>query len=634
MKREPFFTVITVTWNDVWSLMKTMRSVFEQDFEDIEYIVVDGASTDHSRDLVSFWEAQGLVARAVSEPDTGVYNGMNKGLGMASGRYVCFMNASDVFADPGVLSRVHRFLAANEQDGVLGWGELNGQIWASWAETEAFTLASLGFCHQALFVRRTLLAEEPFDERRFKTDSDTQQLGRLYRNGARIAILPEVLAVRGGEPGISADLERSAASIADTLTGEYPGLTPTDAAAILAFRRRCEEPDAALALMQRPDPQLDSRLSGHMARMVLDTLCQKQSARLDAGTVDRMTDGALATLARDGTGADDIERLIHAQTLRARMMAERRTVRRDLDSAIARFEAEETRRIEKVRAAPQGVAPGAAIRALRPVVSLTSFPARLRTVSFAIQSLFEQTCPPQEIHLWLGRDEVPGPNWLPGRLRALEARGLRIHFADRTFHQYDKFLHNAGLGADAPFIIVDDDVIYPPQALEHLLEAHRLHPEAVVANRCHRMGFDADGQPTPYSGWTREVRTPAPDITLMPTGAGGVLYPPGFMTDPRVTGIADILAHAPYADDVWLKVCALAQGRPTFATALSHKADWYHRYTPSMRDGSLMGTNVERGLNDVQIARCLLWLDRQRPDWRADLPADPAPDPTAGEMVA
>lgn len=602
-------------------MVKTARSVFEQEFRDFEYIIVDGASRDHSQSLIAFWQAQGLVTKAVSEADTGVYNAMNKGLGMATGHHVCFMNAGDVFADRGVLTRVHSLLAhgdpATDQvpplDGVLGWGELNEQIWASWTEHEAFMMASLGFCHQALFVRRDLLASEPFDERPFKTDSDTFQLGRLFGRGARIAILPEVLAVRGGEPGISADPERTAVSIIDTLTGNYPGLSADDAKALLAFRRRCEGPDFVLSLLSRPDP----RLRQHVARMVLDTVCQRQSTKLDQAEIEHLVDRALEVIEAEPGGADDVERLIEAQTLRASMMATRQTARRDLDRSIARFEDEEKRRIEKIR--PQIRAAAVPETAARPIISLTSFPARLRTVGFAIQSLFEQTLPPAEIHLWLGRDEIPGPKWLPGRLRALEPRGLHVHFADRTFHQYDKFLHNHALNASAPFVIVDDDVIYPPRAIEHLMEAHRQFPSAVVANRCHRMIFAEDGTLTPYTNWPREVRTPDPSFALIPTGAGGVLYPPGFLTDPRVTQIADILSHAPYADDIWLKVCAWAQGRPTFATVLSHKADWYHRYTPTMMHGTLMATNVERGLNDVQVARCFAWLDRQRPNWRADM---------------
>jgi len=613
---SPRFSIITVARNDAWSMQKTMRSVFQQSFRDFEYIVVDGASTDGSRSLIEFWRHQGLVARSVSEPDSGVYDAMNKGLAMAEGTFVCFMNASDVFADEDVLTRVDAALSEDpDSDGVLGWGELNGQIWASWIAHPAFKMASLGFCHQALYVRRACLADTPFDARPGRTDSDTLQIGRLLERGARIGILSEVLAIRGGEPGLSADLERTARSITTTLSEEYPELTASNIEAILAFRRRCEAPAAILRLLEHPDPDI----SGHLARMVLDTLFQRQSGALDAEPQARLLDTALSVL--DGEGAlAEVERLITAQDRRAALLEEARQADRALYGKIDAFAREEERRLEKLRAS--AIPTPALLRpppGTGPVVSMTSFPARLKTVSFVVTSLFEQTRPPAEIHLWLGRDEVPKRSYLPRRLSELESRGLRVHFADRTRHHYDKFLHAAEWNANRPYIIVDDDVIYPPTALEHLLAGHRRYPGAVIGNRCHRIEPGPDGGLAPYRDWTREVRAAGPSHRLLATGAGGVLYPPGFLDEPTVTRIEDILGRAPYADDLWLKACALARDIPVYATDLSKGSDWYHRYTPTMMAGTLMKVNVERGLNDTQIERCAQWLDGVRPGWRTDL---------------
>lgn len=67
---------------------------------------------------------------------------------------------------------------------------------------------------------------------------------------------------------------------------------------------------------------------------------------------------------------------------------------------------------------------------------------------------------------------------------------------------------------------------------------------------------------------------------------------------------------------MWLKFNALAKGIPTFATELSSGSEWYHRYTPTMRAGTLMAENVELGLNDIQIKQCATWLNEQQPNWR------------------
>ncbi|MFV1874464.1 glycosyltransferase [Nioella sp.] len=615
MTSRPFFSIVTVSYNDAWSMMKTARSVFEQSFEDFEYIIVDGASKDGSAALMQFWQAQGLVNKAVSEPDTGVYDAMNKGLRLASGKYVCFLNSSDVFAHSGVLELVHNVLKDGQSDGALGWGELNDQIWASWIEDEAFKMASLGFCHQSLYVKRELLLEHPFDDRKFKTDSDTLQLGRLFGAGARIPIIAEPLAKRGGEPGISADAERTKISIRATLTEEYEGLSDQDANDIIDFRRSCADPDRILGFMKKQD----RHVARHVAIMVLDTMFQKSSVKLSDEMCDELMRTALEVLDSDDQfdTAEAVERLRLCQIEREAALRVAVTAKRDLDRAVAKFQSEESRRIEKLYSAA----------VLKPdrtptdlVISLTSFPARLKTVHFAIRSLLEQTCRPKEIHLWLGKDEVPGARWLPSRLRELEEHGLKIHFSDRTFHQYDKFMHNADLNERSPFVIVDDDVIYPPTALEALYDAHQKYPDAIIGNRCHWVAMDdAGGTLAPYQDWTREVTLAAPSERLMATGAGGVLYPKGFLTTPEVTDRELILSKAPYADDIWLKICAMARGIPTFATNLSKKGQWYHRYTPSMRDGTLMATNVERGLNDNQIQQCLKWLDDVRPDWAEDL---------------
>jgi glycosyltransferase involved in cell wall biosynthesis len=611
-KEPPFFSIISVCYDDSWALMKTARSVFEQSCGDFEYIVVDGGSLDGTRDLIDFWKGHGLISQAVSEKDAGVYSAMNKGIDMARGRYILFLNASDIFSNEDVLERARELIEARSLDGLLGWGQLNDQIWASWVADEAFKIASLGFCHQALFVRRELLLQEKFDERTFKTDSDTLQLGRLFARGAQISILPEVLAVRGGEPGISADLAQTHTSICNTLIENYPSLDATSAEQIVAFRRQCVDHEVFLSLMRDAEP----RLARHLAYMALDTIFQKASAILEEDIVQRIILQAVDIILayQDPEKAQqDVERLTFAQKRRAKFLAEQGAARADLDRAVSVFEGEETARIQKLRSS---VNIGGRDSDL--VVSLTSFPARIKTVHFAIRSLYEQTCRPAEVHLWLGRDEVPAANWLPTRLQELQTLGLKVHFADRTFHQYDKFMHNAKLNADRPFVIVDDDVIYPSNALEMLVNAHKDYPGAVIGNRCHEMAVDDAGNIAPYKMWRREVNSPEPHLRLLPTGAGGVLYPPGFLSDPMVTSHANVLKHAPYADDIWLKACALAWGIPTFATALSQGADWYHRYTPTMLAGTLMSTNVDRGLNDTQIRRCQDWVESMNPNWRAE----------------
>lgn len=98
-------SVITVCYNAESVIEKTIRSVLGQTYEDLEYIIVDGASKDHTPDIIEGYLADTRV-KYLSEPDKGIYDAMNKGAGMATGDYLEFLNAGDVLADDQVLSHI------------------------------------------------------------------------------------------------------------------------------------------------------------------------------------------------------------------------------------------------------------------------------------------------------------------------------------------------------------------------------------------------------------------------------------------------------------------------------------------------------------------------------------------------
>ena len=107
-------SIITINWNNATGLEKTMQSVATQSFKEFEYIVVDGASTDGSIEVVKLYESQFAHLKWVSEPDSGIYNAMNKGIRMASGDYIQILNSADCLAAPEVTERM---LAELERQG-------------------------------------------------------------------------------------------------------------------------------------------------------------------------------------------------------------------------------------------------------------------------------------------------------------------------------------------------------------------------------------------------------------------------------------------------------------------------------------------------------------------------------------
>lgn len=107
-------SIITINRNNSTGLEKTMRSVVSQSFMDFEYIIIDGASTDKSVDVIKKFELGFVHLRWVSEPDKGIYNAMNKGLSMAKGEYVQILNSGDCLASENITAQM---LAALEKRG-------------------------------------------------------------------------------------------------------------------------------------------------------------------------------------------------------------------------------------------------------------------------------------------------------------------------------------------------------------------------------------------------------------------------------------------------------------------------------------------------------------------------------------
>ncbi|MEP7170167.1 MAG: glycosyltransferase, partial [Bacteroidota bacterium] len=100
----PLFSIITVNLNNAAGLKKTIESVVTQTFNDVEYIIIDGASTDGSKEVIKNYETK--ISYWVSEKDTGIYNAMNKAIKKAKAEYCLFLNSGDSLTNKKVLNDV------------------------------------------------------------------------------------------------------------------------------------------------------------------------------------------------------------------------------------------------------------------------------------------------------------------------------------------------------------------------------------------------------------------------------------------------------------------------------------------------------------------------------------------------
>lgn len=173
---QPVLTIVTITYNAVATLERTIVSVAKQDYHNIEYIVVDGLSTDGTMDIVHQYESS--ISKWVSERDNGLYDAMNKGLAMATGDYIWFLNAGDELPESDTVSKM--FATSSDADiyygdtmmtdmegNVIGERRLAPPEQLTWKSFENGMLVS----HQSFVPRRSLT--QPYDTRyRFSADFD------------------------------------------------------------------------------------------------------------------------------------------------------------------------------------------------------------------------------------------------------------------------------------------------------------------------------------------------------------------------------------------------------------------------------------------------------------------------------
>ncbi len=161
---RPLFSIITITYNAEKTLPPTLESVAGQTCKLYEYIIVDGASTDETVRLAQ--KANIPNMRIITEPDRGLYDAMNKGLGLATGDYVIFLNAGDAFHSPETLQKVADKIIENDYPGVVyGQTDIVGPDRIKIRDRhllapEELTLESFGqgmvVCHQAFYALRKL----------------------------------------------------------------------------------------------------------------------------------------------------------------------------------------------------------------------------------------------------------------------------------------------------------------------------------------------------------------------------------------------------------------------------------------------------------------------------------------------
>lgn len=180
----PLITIVTVVFNGAAVLEDTINSVLQQSYPNVEYIIVDGGSTDGTLEIISRYEH--AIDFWISEKDHGIYDAMNKAVGLATGAWINFMNAGDLFAGPDALQNVLGSFGRESLDLVYGnhfVDFLDGSVLPGLSKPDPHG-RFMPFSHQAAIYRTKLLLEFPFDVS-YRLAADFDQLNRLLSNGIK-----------------------------------------------------------------------------------------------------------------------------------------------------------------------------------------------------------------------------------------------------------------------------------------------------------------------------------------------------------------------------------------------------------------------------------------------------------------
>ena len=193
-------SVITIAYNSGKSIADAIKSVMEQTYPNIEYIIVDGQSTDNTMDIVKSFGTR--ITKQVSEPDKGIYDALNKGIRLAEGDVVGFLHSDDIFASPDVIADVVALFSEKQTDSVYGdlqyvYKNDTSRVFRNW-KAGVFSMKKLRFGwmppHPTFYVKMQVYDQHGLFDTSFKISADYESMLRfLGKHRITTAYLPRVM---------------------------------------------------------------------------------------------------------------------------------------------------------------------------------------------------------------------------------------------------------------------------------------------------------------------------------------------------------------------------------------------------------------------------------------------------------
>ena len=191
-------SIITITYNSASSLQRALDSVQSQTYKDIEHVIIDGASTDGTREMIEAYAEQHKNVKWVSEKDNGIYDAINKGIRLATGDVIGFLHSDDVLYSPDSIGQIAAAFEQNQADVV--YGDLQymrgNKVVRRW-KSNAFNPRALKYGwmppHPTVYVRREVYQQVGEYDSWFRISADYDMILRIFTAGYNTHYIPEVL---------------------------------------------------------------------------------------------------------------------------------------------------------------------------------------------------------------------------------------------------------------------------------------------------------------------------------------------------------------------------------------------------------------------------------------------------------
>ena len=232
MKREPKFSIITITYNAATTIEPTLQSVLSQTYTNYEYLLIDGGSKD---DTVAKAKASGIeFAHIVSEPDNGLYDAMNKGIALATGDYLCFLNAGDAFYTPETLQTIANAAMAEETLPDVLYGEtaevddernfvrmrrLQAPKELTWRSFKNGMMV----CHQAFYAKREIA---PMYDLKYRLSADVDWCIKVMKQSKKL-VKVNAIVINYLQNGLSLQHHRASLKERFWIMSKHYGFLPT-----------------------------------------------------------------------------------------------------------------------------------------------------------------------------------------------------------------------------------------------------------------------------------------------------------------------------------------------------------------------------------------------------------------------